>query len=87
MIEPAARGAPVLFGPHTRNFEAISRALLDCGAGVRVHDAAQLARETLRFACDGDARARAGAAARSLIAAHRGATARTLAHLLPVLRG
>jgi len=87
MIEPAARGVPVMFGPHTQHFDAVARALTSCGGGVRVEGAAALARETARFVRDPDARARAGTAGRALVASHRGATARTLRHLLPVLRG
>jgi 3-deoxy-D-manno-octulosonic-acid transferase len=87
MIEPAARGVPVLFGPHTWNFESVAAALLACGAGTRVHHAKDLAREAARLISDDGRRTRAAEAGRALIAAHRGATGRTLAHLLPVVRG
>jgi 3-deoxy-D-manno-octulosonic-acid transferase len=43
LIEPASRGVPVLFGPHTENFAAVCAALTEAGAGFRVSDARELA--------------------------------------------
>ena len=42
MIEPAAYGAAVSFGPNTRNFRDIVAALLAADAAVVVHDATEL---------------------------------------------
>ena len=42
MLEPAAYGAAVSFGPNTRNFRDIVAALLAADAAVVVHDAAEL---------------------------------------------
>ena len=39
MIEPAAYGAAVSFGPNTRNFRDIVAALLAADSAVVVHDA------------------------------------------------
>ncbi|MGH9868845.1 MAG: 3-deoxy-D-manno-octulosonic acid transferase [Candidatus Polarisedimenticolia bacterium] len=85
MIEPAARGVPVLVGPHTQHFQSVVRDLLACGAAVRVHGAQDLAREARRFIDDPVARARAGEAGLALVTAHRGATGRTLERVLPFL--
>jgi len=86
LIEPAARGVPVLFGPHTENFSAVARSLIDAGAGFRVQDAAGLAAALRALCADEGARRRAGAAGRALIEEHRGATDRTIDHVLPLLR-
>ncbi len=87
MIEPAAHGVPVIFGPHTQHFDAVARGLLEGGAATRVEDAAGLARAVRRFVSDPGARAAAGRAGRALVETHRGATARTLEHALPLLCG
>jgi 3-deoxy-D-manno-octulosonic-acid transferase len=85
LIEPAARGVPVLFGPHTENFAAVAQALLEAGAGFRVSGADDLASTWSLLLADTDRRQRAGNAARALIEAHRGATARTIRHILPFI--
>ncbi|HEY2761102.1 MAG TPA: hypothetical protein VGI75_10170, partial [Pirellulales bacterium] len=43
MIEPAAYGVPVCFGPNTQNFRDVVSMLLDREAAVRVNDGAELA--------------------------------------------
>ena len=42
MIEPAAYGAAVLFGPHVWNFRDAATRLLACGGACQVRDAAEL---------------------------------------------
>lgn len=85
LLEPAAHGVPVVFGPHTQSCEEIASALLEAGAAVRVASADDLAAAFEDLARD-DARRRAmGEAGRALIAAHRGATARTAAALRELL--
>lgn len=81
MIEPAAYGAAVLFGPHTWNFKDTVARLLEHGAAVRVADADALEREVRRLADDPDARATLGRAARQFVLSQQGATERTLAAL------
>src|SRR4029077_19419525 len=49
MIEPAAYGAAVTFGPYTWNFKDTVARLLRHNAALQVPDAAALERETLRF--------------------------------------
>ncbi len=85
LLEPAAWGVPVLFGPHTENFTAIARSLIDAGAGFRVRDAADLATQLRRLCSDTAARGRAGAAGRALVEENRGATDRTIDHVLPLI--
>src|SRR5262249_29011582 len=67
MIEPAAYGAAVLFGPHTWNFRDTVQRMLDARAAIVVHDAAELEAEVARLLRSGDERRRLGDAARALV--------------------
>jgi 3-deoxy-D-manno-octulosonic-acid transferase len=79
LIEACAVGAPVLIGPSTFNFTAAAAEAVRCGAAVQVEDAAGLMREASRLLADAGARAWMGEAGEAFCAAHRGATARTMA--------
>lgn len=85
LIEPAARGVPVLFGPHVRHVAQVARLLSEAGAAFLVRDAAGLASRIGALLDDEAAREAAGSAGRAMIARHRGATARTLRLVLPHL--
>jgi 3-deoxy-D-manno-octulosonic-acid transferase len=78
MLEPALRGKPVLFGPHTSNFRDAAAILLDAGGGQVVHDAGELAVGLERLLDDPEGRARVGAAAREAAASRQGAARATL---------
>jgi 3-deoxy-D-manno-octulosonic-acid transferase len=78
MLEPAAQGRPVLFGPYIDNFDQEAALLLAAGAASRVADAAELERELARLGADPEACARMGAAGMAAVAAQRGATELTL---------
>lgn len=78
MLEPAALGVPVVFGPHLFNFSDISRRLLESGAARRVEDSAQLASVVGELLGDAALRAEMGEAGRQLVADNRGALARLL---------
>jgi 3-deoxy-D-manno-octulosonic-acid transferase len=54
-LEAARLGCPPLFGPHTGNFEDMTRKLLDAGAAKRVSDAEDLARTMEALLLDQDA--------------------------------
>ena len=84
MIEPAAYGASVSFGPNTRNFRDIVAALLDRDAAVVVADGEQLlafVRNCLANPAEAAAR---GQRAASLVRQQIGATERTFQLLLPL---
>ena len=78
MLEPALRGKPVLFGPHTHNFREAAGVLVDSGGGRVVRDANELGGELRRLLADADLRARLGEAGRDAVAAQHGAVRATL---------
>lgn len=78
LLEPAACGIPVLFGPHTENVRASAAALLRTGGGKVVHDGDELARVWLELLDDPGKRARAGAAAQQAVLDCAKAVDRTL---------
>jgi len=85
-LEPARAGVPVLFGSGMDNFREAARALLACGAASEVRDADSLAKAALRFLRDPAAHDRASEAGRAFVAAHAGATRKTievLSRLIP----
>lgn len=85
ILEPAAAGAPIVVGPHLENFAEIADAFREGEAMVSVEDAGGLPAALARLFAD-PARARALATrARAVLAAHRGATSRTLDLLAPIL--
>jgi 3-deoxy-D-manno-octulosonic-acid transferase len=86
LIEACAVGKPVLIGPHTFNFSVVSEGAIVAGAALRVADAADMMRAASRL-LDGDGeRSRMGACALAFAQQHRGATARTMALLKPLIR-
>jgi 3-deoxy-D-manno-octulosonic-acid transferase len=89
MIEPAAYGAAVLWGPHVWNFHDTVQRLLAEGAAVQVADAAALEATVQRLVQDRSERERLGTAAQRFVLQQQGATKRTidlLADLLPPYR-
>jgi 3-deoxy-D-manno-octulosonic-acid transferase len=79
VLEPAALGRPVLFGPHMENFRAAAEALTAAGAGFVARDGDELGRLLLRLLSDRAGYAVASAMARRVVEANRGALDRTLA--------
>jgi len=85
MIEPAAYGAAVTFGPHVWNFKDTVTRLLEHGAALQVPDATTLEQTTLQLLADPGLRSTLGQAAREFVAAQQGATERTLEALAALL--
>ncbi|HUP91531.1 MAG TPA: lipid IV(A) 3-deoxy-D-manno-octulosonic acid transferase [Solimonas sp.] len=81
VLEPAALGLPVLFGPHMHNFVAARDLLLADQAALQVGDATDLAAQVLALLRAPEQRARMGAAGRRAVDANRGALQRLLAVL------
>lgn len=83
MLEPAAYGAAVSFGPNTWNFREIAGALVAAGGAVVLPDPAALAPFVRRCLVNAEFGDELGRRARQLVAANLGATARTVDLLLP----
>lgn len=78
MLEPAAQGLPVVYGPHVSNFRQEAMLLEEAGAALRVQDAGQL-RETLEALVGDPARRQAmSEAGIQAVRAQRGAAQLTL---------
>jgi len=78
MIEPAAYGAAVSFGPFTRNFREVVEALLTGEGAVVVQDGAELTAFVRRCLDNPQFGEALGARARQVVASQLGATARTV---------
>jgi 3-deoxy-D-manno-octulosonic-acid transferase len=85
MIEPAAYGAAVSFGPKTRNFRDVVSLLLKQGAAVVVHDGRELEAFVQRCLREPSWAGDMGGRARQLVMQQRGATDRTLAWMASLL--
>jgi len=85
LIEASAVGKPVLIGPHTYNFSAVSEDAIAAGAAVRVLDASAMLQVASRLLRNDEERARIGENALAFSRHHRGATARTLSLLKTLL--
>jgi 3-deoxy-D-manno-octulosonic-acid transferase len=83
VLEPAGLGKPVLVGPHTFNFEEITRQLIDHEAALRIHDAAELEDTLIRLFKNPELRDRMGRAGRDLVRSGQGA----LDHTLDIVAG
>jgi 3-deoxy-D-manno-octulosonic-acid transferase len=79
VLEPAALGVPVLFGPHMFNFAAISALLLDAGAAVEVDSAEELGAIVANWLSDAQERSRYGENGRRVVEQNRGALDRLTA--------
>jgi 3-deoxy-D-manno-octulosonic-acid transferase len=79
VLEPAALGKPILFGPYMHNFAAISELLLKQEAAFRVANSEELARVMGGWLADASERTRIGENGRSVVEKNRGAMERLLA--------
>jgi len=85
LLEPAALGVPILTGPNNFNSEEIARLLIARGAAEVVHNATELAARVSALLADPAACARMGAAGRASVDSNRGALAKLLALIEPLL--
>ncbi len=86
-LEAAACGCPAVVGPHTFNFLQATADAIAAGAAVRAPDAPGLAATIGRALGDAGELGKMRAAASSFAAAHRGASARTLALIRSAITG
>jgi 3-deoxy-D-manno-octulosonic-acid transferase len=82
MLEPAAYGATVCFGPHTRNFTREVETLLAADAACVVADGPALRAFVGHCLTDPGWAAALGTRARATVAAHRGATSLTAREII-----
>ncbi len=87
MIEPAAYGAAVCFGPNTRNFRDVVSALLDCQGAVVVADEAELEQFLQTCLTEVDDARQLGRRAQRFVSRQQGATSATVGHLLYLVAG
>jgi len=85
MLEPAARGKPVVFGPSVENFPDAAPLLLEAGAATMIRGREELA-GALESYLDAAAAERAGEAGRQAVLSARGATEETVAAVREVLK-
>jgi len=84
VLEPVQAGRHVLFGPHTSSARDAAERVLSLGVGTRVRDASDLC-DAVRAMLERADDARAVQRVQHALAAHRGATARSLGLLDRVL--
>lgn len=87
LLEPAAMGTPLLSGEQLANFADIAETLDEVRALVRVADARGLATALATLFDDDAERLRQGVAGQRVVAANRGALARTREGLAQLLQG
>jgi 3-deoxy-D-manno-octulosonic-acid transferase len=85
LLEPAALGLPLLSGPHVFNAQDIADMFVAKGACRLVTDADELAAEVSRLLSDPDSAARLGDAGRDILERNRGALARLMAMIEPLV--
>lgn len=85
LLEPAALGRPILTGSHNFNAPEIARLLIERGAVQPVRDTRELGARVSELLGDGAARATMGQRGRQVILENRGALARLLALMQPLI--
>lgn len=85
MIEPAAYGIPVLFGPHIWNFKDISRELIHAGGATMIHSTADLEQAVDHLLSNPLEAKTMGENGRRYVLSQQGATEKTLNLLQPFL--
>ena len=87
VLEPAALGVPVVFGPFTEHFREPAEALERAGGARRVRDAAELGDVVARLLQDDNRRREIARRAGNVVDANRGALERSVSLLLDALQG
>ena len=87
LLEPLSVGVPALTGPHVFNAEDIAQLLVEREAVTEVRDARELGTTVAALLGDAARRQRLAETGLALLAANRGALARLLVLLAPVIEG
>lgn len=85
ILEPAAFGKAIVFGPHMENFAEIANLFAARGGAWRLRSRRELGAALETLLAEPERRARLGAAARALVEENRGARRRTLAVMADLL--
>ena len=85
LIEACAVGVPVVVGPHTFNFAQATDDAVATGAAQRVGDARSAVDAMWDIANNTGRRLRMSEAATKFARQHRGATARAIEHIAPLI--
>jgi len=85
MIEPAAFGAAVMFGPNTWNFRDVVRTFKDANACLQLNSAEELTPTLLRLLIGRAERKLLGITAQAAVKSQVGATAKTASLLVEIL--
>ena len=86
MLEPAAYGAAVVFGPNTWNFKDIVERLLQAGGARQLLSQDEVVSEVSSLLTDPVRRTQMGTAAREFVVSQQGAIAETVSLLTEVIR-
>ena len=87
IVEPAAFGKPIVFGPYMFNFRDMAKSFLENKAAVEVKDKKELLETLERLLKDESKRATLGRNAKGLIDKNKGATERNINELTEFIEG
>ena len=87
LLEPAALGVPILTGPYNFNGPDVAQLLITRGAAEVVHNSQELGARVSALLSNGGERERIGAQGRASVEGSRGALARLLELIEPLLAG
>lgn len=82
LLEPADSGIPVIFGPHTHNFELMSELILKAGGALRVQNGTELYDAMKDLLSDSQLRKRMGGKAKSFVSENRGALKKVMTYIV-----
>jgi 3-deoxy-D-manno-octulosonic-acid transferase len=80
-LEPASLGCPVLFGPHTQDFDMMSEMLIEAGGGKRVKDGQELFIAMKELLSERANAEQMGNRGKGFVELNRGSLARVMDHL------
>ena len=87
LLEPAVHRKPVLYGPHTYNFQEIARILGESGGGIQVQDEGELAVKIIKLLRRPEQIKELGEKAYRAVVAHQGAVAKNLDLIRQMIQG
>ena len=85
LLEPAALGLPILTGPHNANSEEAARLLMARGAAEVVRNPQELADKVIQLFSEPATRERMGAEGRAFVETNKGALAKLLGLVVPLI--